>query len=267
MKRIFNTLSGLLLTLLITSCEKQTSWEIKSAAKFRVADCILTNEMKYQMLRLYESSDQMNEDPGAISDAHIMITEGNHVFGFREDSLQPGLYISSEPFMAAAGNVYQLTISLGNDADTACADMTGVTPLETIDITNSGDLYLFVYHESPQASMTEVNYDWSADTAYCHQYGACLASEVFYTLDNIDVAKEFAPDRQMIPFPKNTQIIRRKYSLSTSHQNFIRAMMLETEWRGGLFDAEPGNVPTNFHHGFRGWFAVCSVVSDTTYFK
>jgi hypothetical protein len=267
MKKTFNIISGLLLTLLFLSCEKQTTWELRSSDKFRIADCILTNEMKYQVLRLYESSDRLNEEPVGIPGAHILITDGNHVFGFREDSLQPGLYISSEPFIASAGNIYQLTISLGDDADTAFAEMTGVTPLETIDIITAGDLFRFIYHDSPQASMTEIYYDWSADTAYCREYGACKASEVFYTLDNIDVAKEFAPDKQIILFPKNTRIIRKKYSLSTSHQDFIRAMLLETEWRGGLFDAEPGDVPTNFLHSFRGWFAACTVVSDTITYK
>ena len=145
--------------------------------------------------------------------------------------------------------------------------MTGIAPLEDIDIAPKDSLYRLVYHESQDASMMEVYYDWSAMPDYCTTYGYCEASEVYYTLDNIDAEKIFAPDRQIISFPEKTRIIRRKYSLSPAHQQFVRALLLETEWRGGLFDAEQGNVPTNFSHGIRGWFGACMVVSDTTHFK
>ncbi len=184
-----------------------------------------------------------------------------------EDDTEAGKYVSVVPFRATAGIIYRLTISLGEKADTAYAEMFGITPLDDIDIAPKDSLYHLVYHESQDASMMEVYYDWSAMPDFCSKYGACEASEVFYTLDNIDAEKVFAPDRQIISFPEKTRIIRRKYSLSTAHQQFVRALLLETEWRGGLFDAEQGNVPTNFSHGLRGWFGACMVVSDTTDFK
>ena len=148
-------------------------------------------------------------------------------------------------------------------ADTAWAEMTGVEPLDDPDVVPSDSLFRLIYHNSRNASMTEVEYDWSAVPGYALTYGAARAGEVFYTLDNIDPGKEFAPDREKILFPTHTTITRRRYALTTDHQAFIRALLLETDWRGGFFDAEPGNVPTNFSHGVRGWFAACSVVSDT----
>ncbi len=88
--------------------------------------------------------------------------------------------------------------------------MTGITPLENIDIAPNDSLYRLIYHESPDASMMEVYYDWSATPDYCAKYGACEASEVYYTLDNIDAEKIFAPDRQVISFPKDTQDNQKK---------------------------------------------------------
>ena len=267
MKRNLPVIAGLLLLLLIHSCEKQTMWDLSPSARFPVVDCILTNEMKYQELRLHQSSERLNEEEAGISGAFIEISEGNNSVVFREDSLEQGRYLSSEPFRASAGNIYRLVVRFGDFADTAYAEMTAVTPLEAIDILPNDTLFRYIYHNSPRASMMEVYYDWSGDTDYIDRYGAGQASEVFYTLDNIDVEKEFAPDRQIIWFPQNTWIIRRKYSLSTAHQEFVRALLLETEWRGGLFDAEQGNVPTDFSHGIRGWFGACMVLSDTTFFK
>ena len=42
--------------------------------------------------------------------------------------------------------------------------------------------------------------------------------------------------------------------------------MNETNWRGGLFDVERGNIPTNMSAGAIGYFAASSVVSDSTIF-
>jgi hypothetical protein len=264
-KFFINILAALL--FLFISCEEKTTWEIQSSEIFAVADCILTNELKTQELRLYRSSEKLNELPAGITGAVVEINDGRQTVNFMEDETEKGKYVSTVPFRATVGIIYRLTISLGNKADTAYAEMTGIAPLETIDIAPQDSFYRFIYHESQDASMMEVYYDWSASPDFCGMYGFCGASEVYYTLDNIDAEKVFAPDRQIITFPEKTQIIRRKYSLSPAHQQFIRALLLETEWRGGLFDAEQGNVPTNFSHGVRGWFGACMVESDTTYFE
>jgi hypothetical protein len=266
MNKFFIYISAVLLVLLV-SCEEKTTWEIQSSEIFAVADCILTNELKTQELRLYRSSEKLNELPAGISGAVVEISDGSQTVNFIEDDTEKGKYVSAVPFMATVGIIYRLTISLGDKADTAYAEMTGIAPLEAIDIAPKDSFYQFIYHESQDASMMEVYYDWSATPDYCVNYGFCDASEVYYTLDNIDAEKVFAPDRQIITFPEKTRIIRKKYSLSPAHQQFVRALLLETEWRGGLFDAEQGNVPTNFGHGIRGWFGACSVLSDTTHFE
>jgi hypothetical protein len=255
------------LLLVLASCEEKTTWELHSSEIFAVADCILTNEMKTQELRLYRSSEKINEMPVGISGATVEISDGRQIVNFLEDGTETGKYVSITPFRATVGIIYRLTVSLGEKSDTAYAEMTGITPLEEIDIAPEDSFYRLIYHESPDASMLEVYYDWSATPDFCLKYEHCEASEVYYTLDNIDAEKIFAPDRQMITFPKETRIIRRKYSLSNEHQQFVRALLLETEWRGGLFDAEQGNVPTNFSHGLRGWFGVCMVDADTTLFR
>ena len=258
-------LTGLL--LLILSCERQTDWELQKSPVFPVADCILTNELKHQALRLYWSADRINSSPVAISGAAVRISDDINSVVLAEAMENPGTYRSVIPFIATAGKTYRLTVSFGDVADTAYASMSGVTPLEAIDITGSDGYFRHVYHQSTGASMTEIYYDWSADALYCDQYGACQAAEVFYSLDNIDPSKEFAPERQKILFPHSTTLVRRKYSLDEQHQRFIRSLLLETEWRGGFFDVEQGNVPTNFRHGVHGWFAACAVDSDTTFFE
>jgi hypothetical protein len=227
-------------------------------------DCIITNEMKYHELKLYLSSTGLNQQPEGISDAVITLSDGDTTLSFTE--VEAGKYLSSVPFRASAGHEYSLSVTCLGISDTAHAEMVAITPLESFEITAYDSLFRFVYYPGNQPSMTEIFYDWSAVPGYCESYGACRASETYYTLDNIDVSKMFSPERIVIPFPRNTEIIRKKYSLSESHQEFIRSLLLETDWRGGVFDVEQGNVPTNFSHGIRGWFAACMVLSDTTYF-
>jgi hypothetical protein len=257
----------ILLSAVMLSCEKETTWDIQPSPTFPVVDCIITNEMKTQELRLYMSSEGLNQQPLPVSGAVIALNDGTSSMTFTEDTSEAGRYISSEPFMASAGNIYTLTIAWGNICDTAFAGMVAITPLETFQIAVYDSLFRFVYHGSSKPSMTEVFYDWSAVPEYCESFGSDKASEVFYTLDNLDVSLLFAPERLVVPFPRNTLIIRRKYSLSEAHQRFLRSLLLETDWRGGLFDVEQGNVPTNFRHGIRGWFAACMVLSDTTLYK
>lgn len=256
---------GLLVLLLTVSCEKMTTWDIQPSERFPVVDCIITNELKVQELKLTYSAAGMNQQPEGITGAIITLSDGISTLSFTE--VEAGKYSSVVPFMASAGNEYSLAIACQGISDTARAEMVAITPLESFEIVSFDSLYRFVYQSGNQPSMTEVFYNWSAVPGYCEAYGACRASEVFYTLDNIDISKMFAPDRMVIPFPRGTEIIRRKYSLSEDHQQFLRSLLLETDWRGGIFDVEQGNVPTNFRNGMHGWFAACMVLSDTIYFE
>ncbi|MBN2485078.1 MAG: DUF4249 family protein [Bacteroidales bacterium] len=253
--------------LVFAACEEQTSWIVQAPDRFIVADCIITNELKYHELKLYYSGDSLNYKPESVTGATIGISYGTNQIEFTEKPGEPGIYISNEVFMATAGNIYSLHISAGNISGTAYATMTAINPMEPAEIIETDSLYRFVYFESSQPSMTDVFYDWSSSPGYCSIYGACSASETFYTLNNIDINKIFAPDKQEILFPRGTQIIRRKYSLSDEHQKFLRSLLMETEWRGGVFDVEQGNVPTNFSGEIRGWFAACMVLTDTVNFN
>lgn len=252
--------------LFFSSCEKETTWNINASDRFIVADCIITNEYKNHEVILYYSSGNLNQQPEGVTGASVVLSDGAQQLLFIEDLEKPGKYISAEKFMASGGNNYMLVISADSITDTAFASMAAINPMEPVQIIESGSLYKLVYYESSSPSMSEVFYDWSAVPDYCSDYGYCSASETYYTLDNIDMSKIYAPDKAEILFPRGTQIIRKKYSLNDEHQKFIRSLLLETDWRGGVFDTEQGNVPTNFSGKIRGWFAACMVLSDTTNF-
>jgi hypothetical protein len=60
-----------------------------------------------------------------------------------------------------------------------------------------------------------------------------------------------------------TKIIRTKYAVSPAYREFLRSMLSETEWHGGIFDVQPAPVGTNLSDGAIGFFAVTTIVSDT----
>lgn len=256
--------SLLITTLFFTiGCEEQTTWDFQQTELFVVVDAIITSEFKHQEIKVYSSLNEFNGEFKPIVDANIRVTDGVTVYTFIPYVSMPGLYISEVPFATTVDNIYALFIDYSGISDTAYAIASAISPFRNDTVYFNNNFYKFVYGGSNLPAMTEVYYDWSNNTAYCDTFGSCFAAETYYTLNSIDLAEEFGPTKQQILFPSGTTLIRKKYSLSSAHQDFLRSLLIETEWRGGLFDIEQGNVPTNFKNGTLGWFAACMVISDT----
>ncbi|MBI9067658.1 MAG: DUF4249 family protein [Salinivirgaceae bacterium] len=258
----------LIATLVFYSCEEKTDWTLQESEAFIVVDAIISNEFKQQEVKVYWSNTEINQLPEPISGAEILLSDGLTIYEFTESPSSVGLYYSN-PFAVTIDKVYYLVINYNGFSDTARAIIGAdyILPFSADTIIFQDSLYKYIYADSDDPAMIEVYYDWSHNTEYCNSYGSCFASETFYTLNIIDVGQEFAPPKQEILFPIGTTITRRKYSLNSAHQEFIRSLLIETEWRGGIFDIEQGNVPTNFRNGARGWFGVCLVLEETDTFE
>jgi hypothetical protein len=243
------------------ACEEQTEWELQKTEPFIVVDALITSEFKEQEIYVYSSTGTLNGSSIPIHDAAVSIFDGSNYHSFVYSGNQ-GLYIS-EPFAGVINKKYALLIDYQGISDTAFAEMEPITSFKNDTLIYKDGLFQFLYGGSDSPAMTEVYYDWSVVPEYCSLYGSCSASNTFYTINSLDAANEFGSEKQEIWCPSGTTLIRRKYSLSDAHQDFVRSLLIETEWRGGLFDIEQGNVPTNYKNGIRGWFAVCTVISDT----
>jgi len=92
----------------------------------------------------------------------------------------------------------------------------------------------------------------------------CRAKQIYYDLKNVDINEQFKPTQERVDFPAGTVIIRRKYSISPRYREYLRGMLSETAWRGGMFDTFPANAATNLEGGAVGFFAVSTIVMDTT---
>jgi len=260
----------ILLAVWISGCEEQITWDLQSQeVKLLVVDGMITNERRAHTVRLTLPVQHLNEPPQPVSGALVAITDGDTVFMLHEDPQGSGTYYTDSTVQGVIDKVYYLYVKIDrHEFMSNGVRMVPVRPMQDLDVQrvheNPG-LYEMIYHESPDASMMQVYLDWSYLMPPGEQEKARVW-EHYYTLKSVDVNELFKPDRERIVFPAGTIIYRRKLSLSAGYQSFLRSLMMETEWKGGVFDVMPANVRTNMQGGALGFFAACSVVSDTVVF-
>ena len=146
--------------------------------------------------------------------------------------------------------------------------MVPVTPLKPIDYYLANEekgLYELNFQDSNEPSKKEYWISWGHLPEFQDQpIAETLAKTFHYTLESIDVNQLFKPDQDEILFPTGSVVLRKKYSMSEDQQAFYRTFLSETQWRGGPFDVQKGNVLTNLSEGAIGYFSVSTVVTDTT---
>lgn len=265
-KKIFH----IILILLLSACEEEISWNYKEVYSHDiVVEGLLTNENLQHKIKLTKPVTSLNEIPEPVSNAVIYLSDGQHILSATEFPANSGIYFASDAFQAVIDKTYYLYIEHNNEIYRATDYMVPVTPLKNIQLYKHPeytDFYGITFIESDIPSMIEIYLDWTHYNRFDTLYdGTGIAKMVYYTLNTIDVAEIFKPDKENIYFPEGTQIIRKKYSLSPEHQEFARSLLSETEWRGGYFDVLPGNTITNLSEGALGFFGVSAVTIDTTY--
>jgi hypothetical protein len=246
------------------ACERQADWEYQEAPEILVVDALLTNELKIQEIKLSFLKDSMSQKSKLVSGASVKVFENDEAFTFFE--ISPGYYKYLPKRFALINKNYRLRIEYQGKVYFARCK---AVPVEAIneneyaieenesgwfEINQIADSYSF---NTP--SMHELYLDWSS-TGLRDEKGKNSAKLIYYALPSLDIHQLFAPDKEKISFPEGTKITHKKYSLTEEHAQFIRSLLTETEWKGGLFDPPSANIPTNLSEGAIGYFGSCSVV-------
>ncbi len=253
----------LFILLCAGSCEKVMDWpQNKNSVPVLVVDGMITNERTAQEIKLSYPSADFNEPSTPVSNAIVTINAGKNIYLLHEDAGEPGSYYTDPDVQGVSGIQYKLYIQVNGKTFTATAYMVPVEPLAPFEYDPCGDGYKAKFSDTGDPHMTELILDWSG-TPECNGTSGCNARIIHYDLNNIDVNKVFKPAQEEVCFPAGTVVIRKKYSLTPEYQEFLRSMLSETEWKGGYFDVESGNVSTNLSNGAVGYFSACTVVSDT----
>lgn len=249
---------AILMILLSWQCEEVSDQDLAIENNaLLVVDGGITNEIATQEIKLSLTFNELGQEPPPVTDALVVINDGNDNHLFVHDESKPGTYIN-DSLTALFGKVYILYILYNGQEYFAFATSdvgTSLPPL-IVEETENGEVEYI--HTETIPSMTNVKAEWNDE-------GVTLTKEAFfYTLDVVDITKTFAPEKAPFTFPRGATLHRKKYSLTPDHQNFLRSFLAEVDWRGSGFDTAPGNVLTNLSEGAVGYFYVSMVDSDST---
>jgi len=257
-------ISAICLVQLI-GCEEPIDWRLqKSTSELIVVEAILTNENRQQLVRVSRPYSEQNLTPEPISGAIVSIMTSDGRFTAQENPLGSGLYFT-DSLIAVVDRIYTLSVIYNNRGYFATATQTPGEVLEPISYreTENGLFTLNFNRSGTEANYVKYYHSWQ-QTGICPGVESCEALQIFYDLKNVDVVEQFKPDQEIVEFPEGTIIIRKKYSVSDEYRDYLRGMLSETAWRGGVFDVFPANAATNLSTGAVGFFAVSTVTTDTT---
>ena len=264
--------SWLISIFILSSCEKAFDWQYQNEnSKILVVESIITNENKNQTVSLSWVRANPNDAAIPVTNASVNVTMAGNTYLFNHDALNPGNYISQQAFIGVVDMPINIEIVVDGQIYTGTDKMIPVTPSQRIkfkQVSTTDTLYevtaVASTLSSTEQAMWEISIDWSSLPAYQNKPAdSCKASLFYYDLKTIDVSEVFAPVKQTLEFPKGATVVQTKYSLSPEHAEFRRSMLLETEWRGGMFDVSPGTVLTNIKGNAVGFFGASSVVKHT----
>lgn len=248
------------------ACEKESKHALHLTQNGPlVIECLLTNEIKYHNLQISSPNDNSTLLP--IEDAQVTLSSpmGNISFEYVSEEKK---YRSDIPFGIVVNTEYTLTVSHQNTSYSASAIAVPVLPIIPLTYAATPDsLYSINWINEPYdstAALYEISIDWSFlpgyDTLPFTKTKALLYS---YALNSIDVQQVFAPEKEKIKFPKGSIILETKYSLSAQHAKYLRALLLETSWNGGLFDGQHRNPSSNWTENALGFFGCSMITRDS----
>ena len=228
-----------------------------------VVEGILTNELINHRIKLSHPYTSQNGSSIPAIGAIVRVNDGTSSVFLTEMPAGSGEYYTPK-VRAVFGRTYTLFIQYQGKTYSAQDSSVPVEPLQPLDYRRVGEQYtLSLYRTGQDPNFIDHQINWS-DTPSCNTGTTCNGRIVFYDLKTVDVNEIFKPEKAEFNFPVSSIVVRKKYSVSQAYKTFLRSMLSETEWRGGVFDMQRANATTNLSEGAIGFFAVSTVVSDTT---
>ena len=209
----------------------------------------------------------MNSQPEPVTGAVVEINDARVIHRLTEDPARPGVYLTERGFAGEVNKGYQLRIVYGDRRITGLAFMREAQPFPKMRLYRVQDnppLYEAYISDQNGPSIIRMELDWSHVRGYDSLPDDQNHALIYhYTLGTVDVNRIFSPDREHVYFPPGTIVYREKESVSRAYEEFLRGMLSETDWRGGIFDVLPGNARSNLSEGAIGFFTAADVIRDT----
>ncbi len=255
-------------TLVWVSCTQEVDWDLKyQEVNLIVVEGKITSEPKRHEVKLSWPLYEMNGTPEPVSGALVEIYGGQEPYSLTEDPENPGIYRSDSLFAAQLNQFYQLRILHEDRRITAVTNMRGVSPFQYMNVhpvQSDPPLLEASISDSDEPAILRLELDWSHLPGYDTLPDTENHAVIYhYTLNGVDVNKIFKPPQEHVRFPPGTIVFREKESVTAWYGEFLRGVLSETDWRGGMFDVLPGNARTNMVGEAIGFFTAADVIRDT----
>lgn len=268
MKLLYPHIFLLLLLVLAGSCTEKIDWELDcQEVDVMVVEGKITNEARAHEVILTWPVYEVNAEPEPVTGALVEINDGTQIYTLTEDRSRPGVYLTDPDFAGEVNQGYQLRIRYEDMRITAIAFMAEVLPFPDMRVYRVQEvppLYQAYITDQYGPAVIRLELDWSHvpgyDTLAPEETHALI---YHYTLGSVDVNHLFAPEKEKVRFPPGTIVFREKESVSRYYEEFLRGMLSETDWRGGVFDVQPGNARSNLNGNAIGYFTAAEVIRDT----
>lgn len=253
---------------LLVSCDEQVDWELQYLEEdLLVVEGKISSEHKRHQVKVSRPVYGMNGEPEAVPGAQLDFFDGRQRFSLSEDPSRPGIYLTDSSFAAQPGQFYQLRIQHGDKRIRAVSFMVEVAPFQRINVHRvQADPPLFeaFITDSEEPSIVRLELDWSHVRGYEDLPDSATHAVIYhYSLNSVDVNEIFKPAQEHVRFPPGTIVFREKESVSPWYAEYLRGMLSETNWRGGMFDVLPGNARTNMEGSAIGFFTAADILRDT----
>lgn len=250
------------------SCTKELDIELEEGERRLVVDAWFTTEVKTHEIRLSQTANYFSNEPTPlVSGAQVQISGGNEVFPFTEVS--PGIYHSEPTASAKLGTTYTLSINYENELYEAKDYCDTVPSLDT--------MILYPYYDDEGALEGYDFLIWTKElSGYGHYYVWRVLKNGEYikdTLNEITIeSDEYLGDGlEFEAFPiesvsldevKSGDVLKlEQHNISKQTYDSFIAILTETEWKGGIFDSPPANIPSNVSNNGLGVFLVSPMVA------
>lgn len=259
--------------LLLTGCTEEIDLKLDNDEFQRlVVEAWLTDEAKAHEVKLSLTSDYFkNEAPVPAEGAVVSITDGTDVFALNE--IEPGRYFTDENVSGKAGDTYTLNIDYDGQKYTATSLLEAAPPIDSLEAvieedSDSSDEFneytILLYTTEPEGEGD--HYYWSSfpkdrPDDQTRNYWE-IAEDDFVDGNYIGGAEILYVEAT----PGETFIFE-QYRITKEAFDFFLAIQLETQFKGGLYDSPPANIPSNVDNGAVGFFVTAGVEKNEVTFE
>ena len=265
MKTTSKYILGLCAVLLgLSSCTEKIDLELDEQ-KFQrlVVDGWVTNEAQKHRVKLSLTTSFFDKESVPVATgATVTISDGSTTWPLVEET--PGNYYTAATAQGEVGKTYTLNVDYEGELYTASSYLRPVPQIDSVSYflnTEEPDdpfYELYLYTEEPDGIGDY--YMWRVSNN-----GEALRDslrEIVYVEDTfVDGNYITAWNFDNIDAVIGDSIKVDQMSITKDAYETFNAILLETEFRGGLFDSPPANVQTNVSNGALGFFGTSAVSS------